>query len=316
MSDHEKITFYSNNLRLFGELHKPEVDKHTSTRYPVVVILHGSHQGEASHSIYSHLKMMLPTQGIGVFVYDRRGSGQSEGNFETASFHELAEDALAAVKMLRNRDDIDKHHIGMYGISQGGWIAPLAASISEDVSFLILVSASGVPPSKQMLYAAAISLREAGFSEEIVTEAVALKKQVDDYFRGYTEREAVEPILKKSQDTDWYSKASLPSNGELPVDVKKSKWFYQLDYDPWECILKVNVPILFMFADHDIYVPVEESIKAYDHSTSKNPKVNFITIENADHFMVSTKEIDAYYQVAEDYLTELVDWIRVTCNHL
>lgn len=319
MIHHEDIIFYNNNLRLFGKLHKQQVDKRINAVYPVIVVLHGSHMGEASHSFYDHLINTLTSKGIGVFVYDRRGCGQSDGNFDTASLWDLADDALAAVKVIKSRDDIDKELIGMYGISQGGWIAPLAASMTDDISFLILVSASGVSPSNQMIYAAITSLRENGFSEEIINHAIALKKQVDDYYRGLLDKEYVEEKLKNSQEKAWYKKAFLPINAELPLDVRKAKWFYQLDFNPLGCLSKVNIPMLFMFADHDLYVPVEESTDAYRLATLRNPWISFIRVENTDHFMMPFKENEkeeGVYNVSDDYLNKLLEWLMATCSNL
>lgn len=227
----------------------------------------------------------------------------------------IAEDALAAVKNIKSRNDIDKELIGMYGISQGGWIAPLATSMTDDISFLTLVSASGVSPSNQMIYAATTSLRENGFSEGVINHAIVLRKQVDDYYRGLLGKEYVEEKLKNSQDKEWYNKAFLPINAELPLDVRKAKWFYQLDFHPLDCLSKVNIPMLFMFADHDVYVPIEESIEAYRLATLNNPWISFIKVENTDHFMMTFKENEkeGVSNVSDDYLNKLSEWLIATC---
>lgn len=312
MYQNEEISFFNKDIKLVGALYKPR-----NKVYPVVVVLHGSNMGEESHYFYDHLKTALPEHGVGVFIYDRRGSGHSEGDFNTASFNDLAEDALAAVKALKLREDIDKEHIGFYGISQGAWIAPLAASISDSVSFLTLVSASGVSPAKQMLYTASISLRQAGFPEEIINYSLYLKKQVDDYFRGIADREAVETKLNASYGSDWYRESYLPSEAKLPLNIRESKWFYQLDFNPLECFSKVNIPILFVFAEHDIYVPVEESIRNYKHATFNNSMIDFIKVKNTDHFMMSlnsNKGNGETDHMSEYYISYLIKWIKIICN--
>ena len=308
MSSYEDIVFSNNTIKLTGVLYKP-----CNEPYPVVVVLHGSHMGEESHFYYEHLKSALPQNGIGAFIYDRRGNGRSEGDFNTASFHDLAQDALAAVNILRKREDVDEGHIGLYGISQGAWVASLAASISDTVSFVVLVSASGISPAKQMLFAASASLNEAGFPAETVNYALDLKQQVDHYFRGLVPREVIEAKLRASCECSWYDKAYLPLQGRLPIDIENTKWFYQLDFDPLEYFSKLSTPILFLFADHDVYVPVEISIENYRIAASKNPEVQFIKIKDADHFMSSPNHHEKrgeFGHISDDYLNHLIKWLR------
>ena len=79
-------------------------------------------------------------EGVAAFAYDKRGVGESGGNFRTVPFMELCDDGLAAIAYLKSRDEIDPKRIGVWGLSQGGWLGPLAASRSADVSFVIAVS--------------------------------------------------------------------------------------------------------------------------------------------------------------------------------
>ena len=142
----EEILFSNQNIKLAGTLYKPE----TVAPYPAVVVVHPASEGERTSSFYEHLKSKLPQYGIAVLIFDRRGSGASEGDFETADFEDLASDAISAVEYLQSRPDIDKSHIGLHGTSQGAWIAPIAAARKTDISVIVVVSASGVSPADQM----------------------------------------------------------------------------------------------------------------------------------------------------------------------
>src|SRR5688572_24078455 len=112
----EKIKFVSKSDTLVGYLNKPK----SVANFSVVVVTHSASLGNHNSPIYNHLVQTLTSVGIGVFTYDRRGSGESGGDFFTASLIDLANDALKAVDILKRRSDVKE--IGIFGVSQGGWI--------------------------------------------------------------------------------------------------------------------------------------------------------------------------------------------------
>jgi uncharacterized protein len=100
--------------------------------------------------------------GIAALAYDKRGVGESTADFRTVPFLELCGDGLAAIEYLKSRQDIDTKHIGLWGLSQGGWLGPLAASRSSDVAFVIAVSGPALSPGEQMIFYYANELRARG----------------------------------------------------------------------------------------------------------------------------------------------------------
>ncbi len=90
-----------------------------------LVALHGAGHGTRDFLLYRHLHEVLPRAGIGVVSFDRRGEGESTGDASRGRFQLQVDDALAV------REAIDVERVGMWGFSQGGWIAPLAASQSD-----------------------------------------------------------------------------------------------------------------------------------------------------------------------------------------
>ena len=122
----------------------------------VVVALHGASEGLRGSFLLEHLHRLLPPIGIGVVTFDRRGEGASSGEPSRGDFPTQVLDALAVAR------SIDAGSVGLWGFSQGGWIAPLAASESQTISFVVGVASTGVTPSRQMMYAAAEHLRRAG----------------------------------------------------------------------------------------------------------------------------------------------------------
>ena len=110
-------------------------------------------------------------------IYDKRGIGGSGGNWLTADFPILADDALAAVAALARRDDIDSRRIGLWGGSQGGWIVALAASKSREVALIVSQSGPAVTPKEQELYRSEQWLKADGFSEPEIAEAIRLARR-------------------------------------------------------------------------------------------------------------------------------------------
>jgi len=275
----EEITFRNGDVLFKGILTKPDID----SPYPVVIVIHTSNHGIRDFGVYQHLTKLLPPRGIAVFLYDRRGSGDSTGDFETASFFDLAADAQAAIDHLKMRSDIDAKHIGVWGMSQGGWIAPLAASKSADVSFVIAVSAVGVTPAEQMNYSAEFELRERGFSDEALKRMLELRSLVDEYYRGKADRSEVQGKLDMFQKEAWFPFAYLDE--DLPEDPTLEKWYQVMDFDPIPIIRQVNVPVLLLFAENDPWVPIAESIARWEETGPDDLSIH--QIQDANHFMIS-----------------------------
>ena len=136
----EEVVFSNRSLELSGTLYLPA----GQGPHPALVVVHAASGGGRNFPFYQHLQDRLPASGIAALIYDRRGSGLSGGDFATASFADLAEDACAALAYLRRREDIDARRSGLYGISQGGWIAPLAAARPPETAFIALLQRSRI----------------------------------------------------------------------------------------------------------------------------------------------------------------------------
>ena len=81
--------------------------------------------------------LLITLQGFSVFIYDKRGIGQSKGDFEKATFTNLSDDANLIVEELSKGTDVDKTKIGIFGTSQGGFLESMVASKNNKISFVI-----------------------------------------------------------------------------------------------------------------------------------------------------------------------------------
>lgn len=300
----ETIRFQS-DVPLVGTLYKPD----GPGPHPALVVLHGASGGTRQTGFYRHLTERLPPAGIAVFLYDRRGSGESGGRFDTAGFETLAADGVAAAGALAARPDIDAARIGVYGISQGGWIAPIVAARRPATTCVIVVSGSGVSPADQMDYAVARVGRELGFDEAAVSRVLRLRGRVNEYYRGAAARAGVQAELDAARGEPWYGPAGFR---ELPADVRTSKWFYEMDYDPLPIWREVSQPALFLFAGDDRWVPVDRSRAAFEAATAHLDDVTFAEIPDGDHLMGLEDESDP--RISESYVSVLLTWLRHRLN--
>jgi len=292
------------DVRLAATLDLPS----TKGPHPVVVVVHASGAPERTFAAYRWLAKVLPPRGIGVARYDRRGSGASSGDFERASFPDLASDAEAVVRWLRATRSVDPGRIAIWGMSQGGWIAPLVAADDPRIAGLVIVSGAGTTPAEQMIFTARTALREAGYSESVVEEAVRLRRAVDEYFAGRRPRAEVERALQFASSEPWFPLAALPTG--LPEDAASSKWYYQFAFDPTPSIDKTSAPVLLLFGQRDPWIDAAGSIAAWTKRPAGNVTVQ--KISGANHFMAMTTDpahdLDAE-PVSAEYSRVMADWL-------
>ena len=150
----ETLTLTSKDARLAAKIHHPA----RSGRVPAAVLVHGSGRMTADQMATYNGSRLLEL-GLAVLAYDKRGVGESTGEYtgigpgnSERMFDLLAEDALAGVEALARRDDIDHSRIGIFGVSQAGWIAPIAASRSTRVAFVVLLSGPAVTVGEENAY--------------------------------------------------------------------------------------------------------------------------------------------------------------------
>lgn len=150
----EELSISSDSARLRALLHLPD----SRGPHPALVLIHGSGRQTAEESAGDGVRRLLDL-GFAVLAYDKRGAGASTGEYtgigplnSVRMFDWLAGDALAVVEALKARQDIDPARIGLVGWSQGGWIAPLAASRSGSVAFVISLSAPAVTVGEENAY--------------------------------------------------------------------------------------------------------------------------------------------------------------------
>ena len=128
----EAVSFASGDVTIAGTLIKPS----DTGPFPAVIILHGSGPESMEGPGYRLAANMFARSGFAVLLYDKRGVGESSGDFESAQFSDFIADAVAAVEYLAGREDIDAGNIGVQGNSEGGWFTPEVAHTTGKVAFI------------------------------------------------------------------------------------------------------------------------------------------------------------------------------------
>jgi pimeloyl-ACP methyl ester carboxylesterase len=260
-----------------------------------IVALHGAGAGTRDFFLYEHLHEVLPPVGIGVVTFDRRGDGESTGDSSRGRFEVQVGDALAV------RAAIDAKRVGLWGISQGGWIGPLAAAASDRVAFLVLVSAAGVSPSEQMFYANAEQLRLAGYDESVIEQALALRRRFEDWVHGHTSHhEELASDLWAALDEPWFGLLYMPP--ELLDEESRGLWIEEMDFDPRPIFERVRVPTLLFYGEADSWIPVPESIEEW--RAVRGDDVDIVVIPQAGHDLTLSDGM-----LAPQYERTLVEWL-------
>jgi uncharacterized protein len=309
----EAVHFASGNVTLAGTLVLPG----GSERHPAVVLFHGS--GPQERDMFT--ARWFAEQGIAALAYDKRGVGESTGNFRAVPFMELCDDGLAGIEYLKSRKEIDAKRIGVWGLSQGGWLGPLAASRSSDVAFVIAVSGPGVSPGEQMIVYYANELRAQGVPENDVREVSAVRRDIWNYMSNGNGYEKVKKELEQSRTKPWYAQAKAQEDdsfGPLPTPAELNKqpahstqWFKQeAVYDPVPALRALRVPALFLFGDKDQLIPVEESVTIIRRVLAEDGHHDFTIREfpNDDHGMHLTTE-ETSGEMDPEYLKTMRGWL-------
>jgi dienelactone hydrolase len=286
----ESIRFTNGDISLAGTLVLPAGPQ----KHPAVVLFHGS--GPQPRILT--MARWFASQGFAALTYDKRGVGESTGNFRVVPFMQLCDDGLAAIAYLKLRKEINSNHIGVWGLSQGGWLGPLAASRSTEVAFVIAVSGPAVSPGEQMLFYYAKDLEAKGLPESDIREATALRSDIWNYQYIGNGYEEVESQIKRARSKSWFATVKTqqdnlfegihPPSANNEKSATKFNWFKQeMNYDPVPTLEALRVPALFLYGTEDRLVPVPKSVDVIRNVLSRDSTKDFtITVlPNDDHGM-------------------------------
>ncbi len=304
--------------------------------HPAVVLITGSGPRNRDEEIFGFkpfriLADHLTRKGIAVLRCDDRGVGESTGSMAQATTEDFAGDAAAAVAFLRTRPDIDPKRIGLLGHSEGGIVAPMVATKTEGIAFVVLMSGMGVTGERVLFDQAELIGRAEGSSEEDVRKEAGIQKRVFaavrsgqgwDEVRADAKKEALARVAKMPEemrktipDPDRY--ADMMIEGQLAM--ARSPWFrFFLDCDPAKTLEKVKCPVLALFGEKDLEVPAESNRKAMEAALAKggNTDVTVKVFPGANHLYQAARTggVSEYAALKKEFVPGFLDtissWIR------
>jgi pimeloyl-ACP methyl ester carboxylesterase len=306
----KEVSFRSGGNTLHGVLVLPK----TRGPHPAVAFVHGS--GSLDRNDWrSHpaLREHLARHGIASLCWDKPGVGASSGDWTQQSFHDQAQEALDAVKFLKGRPDIAGKQVGLWGISQGGWICPLAASRSPAVAFMILVSAPAGTIEEQDLYRIEQEMRADNMPEGDVKKALIFARRRIELIRSGS-FEKFDAAQREVSHERWFMDYVHRLERRDFAFGKKN-----IAYDGRPALEGVKCPLLIIVGGRDTIVPAKKSAALIEGILKKvgNKDVTVKTFVNADHFMYATrtggpKETftkDRKKEFVDDYLSTITNWL-------
>ena len=296
----------SDGTRMEGTLLLPNAEPES-----VVILVHGSGNMHRGIRWYERQAENITKVGAAVLYYDKRGTGESGGDWKKADLDQLTDDAVSSISSIRILEGLEDIKVGLLGYSQGGWII-VKATEKADVDFLISVSGSTQTPGEQGKYVTRNAMQRNGFSEEDMELADSLTDMIN---RVYLTDEGW-------QETQTKLEKSVPERfeglgfGLMPRDHWNWKWYAELplDFDPRPIMEKSNVPMLAFHGSRDHLVDPDFNA-AYlgrlksdglDVTTHVDPEGGHILKYRKKHMIFWNKTYwkDAYYQTMTDWLRD------------
>ena len=258
----EEVSFTSDGLTLHGTVLVPADGDGV---HPAAVLVAGS--GSRTRDAYLAEARAMTASGVITLIYDKRSVGYS---LTERSYAQLAEDAIAGLRLLQSRDDVDPSRAGLWGHSEGGWVVPLAASSNAEVDFVVIAGASAVPPAEVQAWSTCAHLVHSGFSERLC-----------------------EPIGVNPTRL-------LVAAGMFP----------EAEYDPAPAFDDLDMPTLVLLAEHDQSTAPVSSEELFSRLLSEDVGSRVCVVPGADHeFRASSDGFSAAEAFAPGYLELAGEWV-------
>jgi pimeloyl-ACP methyl ester carboxylesterase len=301
-------------IKLAGRLVLPK----TNDPVPIVILVHGAERDSARDS-YA-LQRLLPAENVGAFVYDKRGTGGSAGKY-TQDFDTLADDAVDAMREAKRIAGTRCARIGYQGGSQGGWVAPIAATHAP-VDFVIVSFGLAVSVIDEDQEEVALEMRLKGHTQEEISKALEVASAAEAVFEsGFTKGfERLDAVRAKYRNEPWYKDVHgnyahfiLPyTAAEAREKFKDSLPGTPFRYDPMPTLRAVKPPQLWILGEDDLEAPSAETSRRIKTLIVEGKPITLALFPHAEHGMteyeiasngerVSTRYAPGYFAMMRDF---------------
>jgi len=300
--------------------------------FPAVLLIAGSgpqnrNEEVLGHKVFLVLADYLTRRSFVVLRSDKRGVGKSTGNYAEATSADFADDALAGVEYLKTRKEVDPHKIGLVGHSEGGIVAPMVASRSKDVAFIVLMAGTGVSGEEILYRQGQDVLKSMGVDANGVAQHRVLLQRMFQVLKETQDSKAAEKKMRdvlaqeiaKLSEEDKKKAEAQKSIVERQVQLIVSSWMrYFLTFDPQASLVLVHCPVLAINGAKDVQVAADVNLPAIEKAlrAGGNSDVTVRELPNLNHLFQTSKTgaVSEYAQIEETMspiaLTLMGDWIE------
>jgi hypothetical protein len=258
--------------------------------FPAVLLITGSGAQDRDETLFGHRPFLviadhLTRRGIAVLRVDDRGVGKSSAENPNATVETHAVDVEAGIAFLKSQKEIDPRRIGLIGHSEGGIIAPIVASRSSDVAFIVALAGTGLPGSEiNPMQVEAILRAKAGMSDEGIKAIVQAQRKLMALIAKDADESALraaldEAIAVAKKHAPASEKEAIDKSTEGSLAALKSAWFRSfVKLDPRAYWSKLSVPALVLIGEKDTQVPADANLAAIKGALAR-AKAKDVTLE-------------------------------------
>jgi alpha-beta hydrolase superfamily lysophospholipase len=245
-----------------------------------VILTHGS--GATPRDVNRFIALRFAEHGIASVIYDKRGVGESEGSIYTSSFDDLADDAVKVANYIAA--NFTDSTIGFWGHSQGGWIAPHAATLFSKAAFVITSAGPMVSPAREGEWDFVDKINDRDDATQIVP---LVREIVRAWHHGLRSNDwsRFKRLMRSEKNKDWFKMSELSVLNSNPDSNFVAYYKLHMDHDPLPIINNLKVPILAIYSLEDESIDSRESIDIIDSKLNNDLDIRLIIYKGLDHAM-------------------------------
>jgi hypothetical protein len=326
--EREEISIENSEARLTlaGTLTKPK----GAGPFAAAILITGSGPQDRDEALLGHkpflvLSDYLTRQGIAVLRCDDRGVGKSTGKFAGSTTLDFVSDTKAAVRFLAKQPDIRHDRIGLIGHSEGGLIAPIVASESKDVAFIVLMAGPSLMGKEILLMQDSLISLANGATPDEIRQSLVTNSAAFEISR--TEKDTAKAV-KRIEDLVYTASKSNKRTGVTDEALRRLAWItatqitspwmqFFLFHDPMPTLRKVKCPVLAINGEKDLQVPAVANLNGIERAMKEggNADATVKMLQGLNHlFQVATTGSPTEYSTIEETMSPLAlqtigDWI-------
>jgi dienelactone hydrolase len=277
----KEVRFQSGTMTMAGTLYLPA----TRGPHPAIIIVSGRGYGSRAGNAADAFR--LAQRGVASFIFDGRGAGDSGGDRMKTTAEERYQDVLAAIDLLAARKEIDAKQIGLWGISAGGWVIPIAAQRSGKAAFLMLEVGPAESLADQQGHVVEYNMRwfaKEKFTEEEFKAAFAYQKKLVELSWQEAPWKTFAPLVTKARQQRWSAYVDLPEN----LDNSELEYFRRYkNFDNTAALRQTKIPVLAWYGERDYIVPPPENVTKLERwlKEAGNQDFKILVMPGTDHGM-------------------------------